>query len=164
MIMFVTVGTSVYDFQRIFQFSALLTAENRDIISHVVLQTGYSQPLSTGAYGCLVEAFKFTDRNHFDRLLCKSDLILTHGAAGTILQCAALGRRPFILPRRSSLGEHSDDHQVKSAATFEADNLCVHLSGAVPKLTKEVVLASRVRRRRLSGAAVFSEILGGLYD
>lgn len=161
MMLFVTVGTSNYSFKRIFNLAEDLFVKNSEIISRVVLQVGHNQ-IGTDAYTCPVEVFKFTDRSKFARLLSEADIILTHGAAGTVLQCAAVGRKPFILPRQSSLAEHSDDHQVKSAATFVSDKLCFLLSGSAPKLSREVIKASRVKPRRLSGSRVSAYLLGDI--
>lgn len=41
----------------------------------------------------------------------KADVVFTHGGVGTILSLLAMGKRPWVCARISSLGEHVDDHQ-----------------------------------------------------
>jgi UDP-N-acetylglucosamine transferase subunit ALG13 len=41
--------------------------------------------------------------------------IVCHGGPGTIIGCLAAGKKPIVVPRTSSLGEHVDDHQVRFA-------------------------------------------------
>jgi UDP-N-acetylglucosamine--N-acetylmuramyl-(pentapeptide) pyrophosphoryl-undecaprenol N-acetylglucosamine transferase len=36
-----------------------------------------------------------------------------HGGAGIISSALAAARRPIVVPRRASLGEHVDDHQYQ---------------------------------------------------
>lgn len=61
-----------------------------------------------------------------------ADVVVTHGGVGTILDCLDMGKRPVIVPRRVSRGEHVDDHQLDFAheirgaglgAVFEALDL-----------------------------------------
>lgn len=47
-----------------------------------------------------------------DRLLARSDIVITHGGPATIAQARAHGRVPIVIPRRQEAGEHVDDHQV----------------------------------------------------
>src|SRR5205085_2078819 len=39
--------------------------------------------------------------------------VVCHGGPATICQARAVGHVPIVVPRRSSLGEHVDDHQVR---------------------------------------------------
>jgi UDP-N-acetylglucosamine transferase subunit ALG13 len=40
-------------------------------------------------------------------------VVVCHGGAGIISSALAAGRRPIVVPRRASLGEHVDDHQYQ---------------------------------------------------
>lgn len=42
-----------------------------------------------------------------------STVIVTHGGPATIMEARAYGRLPIVVPRRSDLGEHVDDHQIR---------------------------------------------------
>jgi UDP-N-acetylglucosamine transferase subunit ALG13 len=45
-------------------------------------------------------------------------LFVAHVGVGSILQALELGRQMLMLPRRASLGEHTTDHQLDTAAKF----------------------------------------------
>lgn len=40
-------------------------------------------------------------------------VVISHGGPATIMDARAVGRLPLVVPRRSDLGEHVDDHQVR---------------------------------------------------
>jgi UDP-N-acetylglucosamine transferase subunit ALG13 len=45
-----------------------------------------------------------------------ADAIVCHGGPATIVEARDAGHLPIVVPRRASLGEHVDDHQVRFAA------------------------------------------------
>jgi len=55
------------------------------------------------------------DAEAFDRLVAESDVFITHAGVGTLLRALELGVRPVVVPRRSTRGEHVDDHQLQVA-------------------------------------------------
>lgn len=50
-----------------------------------------------------------------DELFRKADLIVSHAGMGSILTALKHRKRILILPRRASLGEHRNDHQLATA-------------------------------------------------
>jgi UDP-N-acetylglucosamine transferase subunit ALG13 len=42
-----------------------------------------------------------------------ASVVVSHGGPATIMDARAVGRLPVVVPRRSDLGEHVDDHQVR---------------------------------------------------
>jgi UDP-N-acetylglucosamine transferase subunit ALG13 len=54
-------------------------------------------------------------------------VIISHGGAGFISATVRAGRKPLVLPRRGSLGEHVDDHQVAMVAKLASLGLVVSL-------------------------------------
>jgi UDP-N-acetylglucosamine--N-acetylmuramyl-(pentapeptide) pyrophosphoryl-undecaprenol N-acetylglucosamine transferase len=63
----------------------------------------------------------------------EADVIISHAGVGTALAALEVGKRPLLVPRRLSLGEHVDDHQIQVArelsnrglaVSVEADDLC----------------------------------------
>ncbi len=53
----------------------------------------------------------------------RAAVVVTHAGAGSALLCIELGRCPVIVPRRSSRGEHVDEHQLPFAEKLEAAGL-----------------------------------------
>jgi UDP-N-acetylglucosamine--N-acetylmuramyl-(pentapeptide) pyrophosphoryl-undecaprenol N-acetylglucosamine transferase len=77
--------------------------------------------------------------------VAEADLVIAHAGVGSALTALGAGRRPVLLPRQVSAGEHVDDHQSQIAADLHARGLAV---GVRPEdLTAEhlqTALASRV--------------------
>ncbi len=48
----------------------------------------------------------------------RASVVITHAGAGSTLVCIQQGKFPVIVPRRSALGEHVDEHQVRFAEKF----------------------------------------------
>ena len=51
--------------------------------------------------------------------LTDCSLFVAHVGIGSILQALQLGRQMVMLPRRASLGEHTTEHQLDTAAKFQ---------------------------------------------
>ena len=51
----------------------------------------------------------------FDALFARAELVVGHAGIGTILTARKLGKPLLLLPRRASLGEHRNDHQMATA-------------------------------------------------
>lgn len=60
--------------------------------------------------------------------------VITHAGAGSTLVCIEQGKHPIMVPRRASLGEHVDDHQLPFAEKLSAAGLAtvVHDMDALP--------------------------------
>ncbi len=54
----------------------------------------------------------------FEEEIHRADVVVAHAGMGTLLTCLDLGKPLLILPRRSNLGEHRNDHQLATAARF----------------------------------------------
>ena len=63
----------------------------------------------------------------FRENVANSEVVITHGGAGTVSLALAHGARPLVLPRREELGEHVDNHQVEMCEKLEELGLIVSL-------------------------------------
>jgi UDP-N-acetylglucosamine transferase subunit ALG13 len=52
------------------------------------------------------------------RLMLDADAIVAHAGMGTILTALEMGKPLLIVPRRASLGEHRNEHQLATARRF----------------------------------------------
>lgn len=50
--------------------------------------------------------------------MAEADAIVAHAGMGTIISALELGKPVLVMPRRASLGEHRNDHQLATAARF----------------------------------------------
>lgn len=48
----------------------------------------------------------------FEALVAQASLIVSHAGIGTVLTAARMGKPVVLVPRRASLGEHRNDHQL----------------------------------------------------
>lgn len=113
---FLTVGNWHKGFDRLVKAVDELV-ESGAVIEKVVAQTGHSsytpRHLKVIDYCSPVE---FTD------IIAESRIIITHAGVGTICQALVLAKPVIVVPRKSSLGEHVDDHQFTTAKKFEEEN------------------------------------------
>jgi UDP-N-acetylglucosamine transferase subunit ALG13 len=56
------------------------------------------------------------DRSEFVKVLAGADLVVGHAGMGTVISAGEHGKPVVILPRRAARGEHTNDHQVDTAA------------------------------------------------
>jgi UDP-N-acetylglucosamine transferase subunit ALG13 len=59
----------------------------------------------------------------FERAMQEATLIVAHAGMGTILSALERGKPVIVMPRRASLGEHRNEHQLATVAKLS------HLSG-----------------------------------
>ncbi|GAB4174045.1 MAG: hypothetical protein OHK0018_16690 [Erythrobacter tepidarius] len=104
---FVTVGNAHQPFQRLLDAVAAVAPQ---LPQPVIVQYGHGQ---FPASGC--DARTFIPMDEFERLVMRSELLICHAGAGSILHALRAGKVPVIMPRRAVLGEHVDDHQMENA-------------------------------------------------
>jgi len=100
---FVTVGTHEDPFDRLVEAAQALA----DAGHQVRLQRGTSQVPAPDCEGdahlspaAMQEAFAW------------ADVVIAHGGPSTLIESAAHGHVPVLVPRRAAHGEHVDDHQL----------------------------------------------------
>jgi len=111
---FVTVGTNEARFDRLLEAVAALPFDEP-----VVVQHGHSAALGpTGA--TLVDFLTFDEMVETMRA---ARVVVTHAGVGSIMFALAERRRPVVVPRRKSLAEAVDDHQLQLGRRFAAAGL-----------------------------------------
>lgn len=85
----------------------------------------------------------------------EADVVVAHAGVGTALAALEVGKRPLLVPRRFSLGEHVDDHQIQIAEELGKRGLCVTVDA--DELDADHLLeAARGRVRRPAQAPIFA--------
>ncbi|MFV0244822.1 MAG: glycosyltransferase [Qingshengfaniella sp.] len=56
----------------------------------------------------------------FEQLFAEARVVVAHAGIGSILSAKRLGRPLIIMPRRHSLNEHRNDHQVATARQVQS--------------------------------------------
>lgn len=108
----VTLGTQDKPFNRLLEkIEEQIEAGN--IKEEVVVQAGYTKYESNN-----MKIFDLVDREEFQNLITKCDLLITHGGVGSILTGLKNNKKVIVCPRLSKYGEHMNDHQIQIVANF----------------------------------------------
>jgi UDP-N-acetylglucosamine transferase subunit ALG13 len=103
----VTVGTDHHPFDRLVEWVAAWQAGTGFPPDSILVQSGTSRPPKD------VPSVDYLAHTELERLMTVAACVVCHGGPSTILGSLASGKKPIVVPRRSSLGEHVDDHQVR---------------------------------------------------
>jgi UDP-N-acetylglucosamine transferase subunit ALG13 len=104
-----TVGTDHHPFDRLVEWVDSWHSVNGSPQTSVLIQTGASRRPRA------VRSVPYLAHEELERLMAGATAIVCHGGPGTIIGCMTAGKKPIVVPRTSSLGEHVDDHQVRFA-------------------------------------------------
>lgn len=104
---FVTVGTHEQPFDRLVKEVDRLV-EIGAIKEEVVVQYGYGTFVPPHC-----TAFKMLGKAEMERYYQEARIIITHGGPSSFIQAVELKKVPIVVPRKGSLNEHVNDHQLK---------------------------------------------------
>jgi len=96
-----------------------------EILPHeveVLWQTGDTDVTSFGISG----HYAIPERELTDAMR-EADVVVSHAGVGTALAAFEVGKCPLLVPRRSHLGEHVDDHQTQIAKELSNRGLAVSI-------------------------------------
>lgn len=113
---FATVGTQGHFDRLIRTIDGWAGANGR---TDVFAQTGPSDYRSE-----YIRTERFIDATEFRDRVEAASLVISHAGMGSIITALELGKRIIVMPRRASLGEHRNDHQLATAKRF-ADQGCI---------------------------------------
>lgn len=102
------------------------------------------------------------DPREFSRRLEASDVVVAHAGMGTIISGIELGKRVIVMPRRASLGEHRNEHQLATVARL------AHLQGLEvvhdPEELGTALARGQSYRRCDSGAGADPGLIAAIRD
>lgn len=108
----VVLGTQDMAFPRLIKM--VETAVEQGVIKDkVIVQSGHTKYESSK-----LMIFDFCSMESFDQVVSHSDLIITHGGVGTILQSIINNKKVIAVPRLEVYKEHENDHQVEICKEF----------------------------------------------
>lgn len=105
-LIFVTVGTHEQGMDRLFIEIDRLIDEGI-ITEEVFAQIGYTKYKPKN-----FKYKKMIGYEEMDKLVKKSNVIITHGGPGSIFHPLQYGKIPIVVPRDVNFNEHVDNHQV----------------------------------------------------
>lgn len=113
----VLTGTQNIQFDRLLKAVLNYAYKRSDIYFNIqagYFFTSYEAPLN-------VDIFDFKSQREIDDLISKSELVITHGGTGSIINPLYMNKKVVVVPRLSKYGEHNDDHQREIAEAFESE-------------------------------------------
>lgn len=114
---FVTVGTLHYPFERLMRAVEVLPAEE------LVVQHGPANPPPG-----VTRATPFMAFDDLTDAIDAADTVVTHAGCGTMAIACRAGHTPIVLPRLKRFGEHVDDHQLELAAALADEGKAIAVS------------------------------------
>lgn len=112
-LIFVSVGTHEQQMNRLFEELDRLI-EKGVITEKVIAQTGYSDYKPKH-----MEWSKFYPYAKTQQLAAEAHILITHGGPSSFVMGLQNGKTPIVVPRKASLNEHVNDHQVKFCHAVE---------------------------------------------
>jgi UDP-N-acetylglucosamine transferase subunit ALG13 len=111
---FVTVGTDYHRFDRLIEWIDEWVDQDPPR-GRVRVQHGTSKRPRAA------ESSEYMTYPEMEHAVREADVVVSHGGPGTIMLALTHGKRPIVVPRSASLGEHVDDHQAAFALRCEQD-------------------------------------------
>lgn len=134
-------GTDKHPFDRLVTWLDQWLEGRRGAPVRGLIQYGTAHPPD------LADGVPFLDHDEVVDLMGRSSVVVTHGGPTTISEARKLGHRPLVVPRRSSLGEHVDDHQLKFTDRLARSGL-VELVTTASQLAEAIDRCLQVPLRR----------------
>ncbi len=110
---FVTVGSSEYQFNRLLQQLDNLV-ESGIIKQRVIAQIGLSDYKPKN-----YEYFKWCDFSEMQNIMSESEYVISHSGTGSIVNALQMGTKVIVVPRSAKYNEHIDNHQFEIADEFK---------------------------------------------
>lgn len=112
---FVTVGSRNYQFDRLFRKLDELY-ETGALTEEMFAQVG------TSTYKPRRYTYKdFITPEEFANKVKEADIIVSHGASGSIMKALNAGKKVIAVTRLEKYGEHINDHQIQNNEAFSAN-------------------------------------------
>lgn len=109
---FVCVGSRNYPFNRLFVKLDEL-CEKGIIKDKIFAQIGTSNYIPKH-----FEYKDFLSQEEFQDMISKSDLVISHGASGSIMKALNANKKVIAVTRLEKYGEHINDHQIQNNEAF----------------------------------------------
>lgn len=115
---FVTVGTQLNNFDRLFKY-----IDRLDIKEKIVVQRGNSRYIFKNKN---IISQSFFSYDEMEKLMKESDIIITHAGPGTIFKALELNKKLIVVPRLKRYHEIvAKDHQHEFCKYLKKMNYCM---------------------------------------
>ena len=109
---FVTVGSRNYPFDRLFK-------KLDELYENGVIKDEMFAQIGTSTYKPKHYEYKdFISPEEFIDYINKSDIVVSHGASGSIMKALNADKKVIAVTRLEKYGEHINDHQIQNNEAF----------------------------------------------
>lgn len=109
---FVTVGSRSYPFDRLFQ-------KLDNLYENGILSDDMFAQIGTSSYKPKYYTYKdFITPEEFEQKILVADIVVSHGASGSIMKALNAGKKVIAVTRLEKYGEHINDHQIQNNEAF----------------------------------------------
>lgn len=129
----VTVGTHNQGFDRLAKAADELVNELKEQIIIQYGTSGYSPKYA--------ESFQWTTQEHMLELIADARVVITHAAAGSIIEVLKAGKPLVVVPRLRQYNEHFDDHQLQLARALQAEGRAVLIQNITVDALRDSIFA-----------------------
>lgn len=113
---FVTVGSRNYPFDRLFK-------KLDDLYEDGTLDEDMFAQIGTSTYKPKHYTYKdFISPEEFSEKINAADIVVTHGASGSIMKALNAKKKVIAVTRLEKYGEHINDHQIQNNEAFSSNN------------------------------------------
>lgn len=116
---FVTVGSRNYPFDRLFKKLDELYDEGV-LTEKMFAQTGTSTYIPRH-----YEYKDFISQEEFLKYIKEADIVVSHGASGSIMKALNAGKKVIAVTRLEKYGEHINDHQIQNNVAFGSNGYVI---------------------------------------
>ena len=112
---FVTVGSRNYPFNRLFE-------KLDELFDRGILKEEMFAQIGTSTYCPKNYEYKdFISQEEFLEYVKKADIVVSHGASGSIMKALNAGKKVIAVTRLEKYGEHINDHQIQNNEAFSSN-------------------------------------------
>lgn len=112
---FVTVGSRGYPFNRLFEKLDALYEDG-------TLEESMFAQIGTSTYKPKNFDYKdFITPEEFDEKINGASIVVSHGASGSIMKALNAGKKVIAVTRLEKYGEHINDHQIQNNEAFSSN-------------------------------------------
>ncbi|MDG5466843.1 glycosyltransferase [Deltaproteobacteria bacterium IMCC39524] len=131
---FVTVGTQL-PFDRLIRAVDEWSGKNPEQKVYAQISDGKYQPNN-------FPATKFLTPDKYRKIMLETKILVAHAGTGSILTAIEYGLPVILMPRKASLGEHRNEHQLATAENFKGlKNVYVAINESeLDKILSDVML------------------------
>ena len=116
---FVTVGSRNYPFDRLFK-------KLDELYEKGIIKDKMFAQIGTSTYKPKHFEYKdFISQEEFEKYIKEADIVVSHGASGSIMKALNAGKKVIAVTRLEKYGEHINDHQIQNNEAFRDNNYVI---------------------------------------